>query len=181
MGSAYRKLGISREDELSRRGISWCAACDGFFFREKTIAVVGGGAPPSRRPPSWPGSGRRCTCCTGETRRLDVSGLFIVIGHEPRSELFQGQVDIDENGYVRVSRPTTATSRAGVFAAGDPVDHHYRQAITAAGSGAAAALDSEEHPRRTGRRGARRRLTSQGRGGRRMGTVKITDDRRHWL
>jgi thioredoxin reductase (NADPH) len=192
-GSRYRKLGIAREDELSGHGVSWCATCDGFFFRGKDIAVVGGGdsaieeatfltrfgrkvyllhrrdrlraskimqerafADPGLEivwntevteilgDHAVEGIGLRDTV-TGETRRLDVSGLFIAIGHEPRSELFQGQVDIDENGYVRVSHPTTATDRPGVFAAGDLVDHRYRQAITAAGTGAAAALDAERH------------------------------------
>jgi thioredoxin reductase (NADPH) len=80
---------------------------------------------------------------TGETRRLDVTGLFIAIGHDPRSELLTGQVDLDENGYVLVQHPSTATNLPGVFACGDLVDHHYRQAITAAGTGCAAALDAE--------------------------------------
>jgi thioredoxin reductase (NADPH) len=190
-GSGYRKLGLPREDELSGRGVSWCATCDGFFFREQAIAVVGGGdsaieeatfltrfgstvylihrrdelraskimqerafADP-KLVPVWNsevaainGTDRlesvtlRDTA-TGEERRLDVTGLFIAIGHDPRSELLTGQVDLDENGYVLVDHPSTATNLPGVFAAGDLVDHHYRQAITAAGTGCAAALDAE--------------------------------------
>jgi thioredoxin reductase (NADPH) len=80
---------------------------------------------------------------TGEERPLEVTGLFIAVGHDPRSELLTGQVDLDENGYVLVDHPSTATNLPGVFAAGDLVDHHYRQAITAAGTGCAAALDAE--------------------------------------
>jgi thioredoxin reductase (NADPH) len=192
-GSGYRKLGLPREDELSGRGVSWCATCDGFFFREQAIAVVGGGdsaieeatfltrfgskvylihrrdelraskimqerafADP-KLVPVWNsevaainGTDRlesvtlRDTV-TGEERRLDVTGLFIAIGHDPRSELLTGQVDLDENGYVLVDHPSTATNLPGVFAAGDLVDHHYRQAITAAGTGCAAALDAERY------------------------------------
>ena len=82
---------------------------------------------------------------TGEERQLDVTGLFIAIGHDPRSELLTGQVDLDDDGYVLVDHPSTATNLAGVFAAGDLVDHHYRQAITAAGTGCAAALDAERY------------------------------------
>ncbi|MEU4362911.1 thioredoxin-disulfide reductase [Promicromonospora sp. NPDC023987] len=192
-GSAYKKLGLPREEELSGRGISWCATCDGFFFRDKVIAVVGGGDSAIEEATFLTRFGRKVyllhrrdrlraskimqeramadpkleivwnveideilgenavegvvlrDTVTAETRQLDVSGLFIAIGHEPRSDLFQGQVDIDESGYVRVAHPTTATSREGVFAAGDLVDHRYRQAITAAGTGAAAALDTERH------------------------------------
>jgi thioredoxin reductase (NADPH) len=192
-GSGYRKLGLPREDELSGRGVSWCATCDGFFFREQAIAVVGGGdsaieeatfltrfgskvylihrrdelraskimqerafADP-KLVPVWNsevaainGTDRlesvtlRDTV-TGEERRLEVTGLFIAIGHDPRSELLTGQVDLDENGYVLVDHPSTATNLPGVFAAGDLVDHHYRQAITAAGTGCAAALDAERY------------------------------------
>jgi len=190
-GSSYKKLGLPREEELSGRGVSWCATCDGFFFRDQTIAVIGGGdsaveeatfltrfaskvylvhrrdslraskimqerafADPKLEM-VWnsevaeilgddrlEGIVLRDTL-TGETRPLDVTGLFIAIGHEPRSELLTGQVDLDDEGYVQVSHPSTATNLTGVFAAGDLVDHHYRQAVTAAGTGCAAALDAE--------------------------------------
>ncbi len=192
-GSGYRKLGLPREEELSGRGVSWCATCDGFFFREQAIAVVGGGdsaveeatfltrfaskvylihrreelraskimqerafADPKLEP-VWnseiaeilgedglEGVVLRDTV-TGETRPLDVTGLFIAIGHDPRSELLKGQVDLDDDGYVLVKHPSTHTNLDGVFAAGDLVDHHYRQAITAAGTGCAAALDAERY------------------------------------
>ena len=190
-GSGYRKLGLPREEELSGRGVSWCATCDGFFFREQAIAVIGGGdsaveeatfltrfgskvylihrrdelraskimqerafADPkleviwNAEVASINGEDRlesitlRDTV-TGEERPLEVTGLFIAIGHDPRSELLTGQVDLDDNGYVLVDHPSTATNLPGVFAAGDLVDHHYRQAITAAGTGCAAALDAE--------------------------------------
>ena len=190
-GSGYRKLGIEGEDALSGHGVSWCATCDGFFFRGKEIAVVGGGDSAieeanfltrfadkvtlvHRRDElraskimadrahandkiefAWNsevsgihGDGilesltlRDTT--TGEERSLPVSGLFIAIGHDPRSELLAGQVDLDDEGYVLTGEGTTATNLSGVFACGDLVDHTYRQAITAAGSGCAAALDAE--------------------------------------
>ncbi|WP_372727239.1 thioredoxin-disulfide reductase [Nocardioides sp.] len=192
-GSGYRKLGLPNEEELSGRGVSWCATCDGFFFRDQHIAVVGGGdsaveeatfltrfaskvslvvrrdelraskimqerafADPkleilwNSAVDEIHGEDRlesvtlRDTV-TDETRPLDVTGLFIAVGHDPRSELLGGQVDLDENGYVLVQHPSTATNLAGVFAAGDLVDHHYRQAITAAGTGCAAALDAERY------------------------------------
>jgi thioredoxin reductase (NADPH) len=192
-GSGYRKLGLPREEELSGRGVSWCATCDGFFFREQAIAVVGGGdsaveeatfltrfaskvylihrrdelraskimqerafADPklemvwNSEVASINGDDKlesivlRDTT-TGEERQLDVTGLFIAIGHDPRSELLAGQVDLDDEGYVLVDHPSTATNVQGVFAAGDLVDHHYRQAITAAGTGCAAALDAERY------------------------------------
>ena len=192
-GSGYRKLGLPREEELSGRGVSWCATCDGFFFREQAIAVVGGGdsaieeatfltrfgskvylihrrdelraskimqerafADPKlemvwnseiaeiRGDDRLEGVVLRDTV-TGETRELPVTGLFIAIGHDPRSELLAGQVDLDDDGYVLVDHPSTATNLPGVFAAGDLVDHHYRQAITAAGTGCAAALDAERY------------------------------------
>lgn len=191
MGSGYRKLGVDREDELSGHGVSWCATCDGFFFREQNIVVVGGGDSAveeatfltrfaskvtlvHRRDElraskimqdraiandkiefAWNsevaelhGEGRlekitlRDTV-TGETRDLDATGLFIAIGHDPRSELLTGQVDLDDEGYVLVKPGSTATNLPGVFAAGDLVDHTYRQAITAAGTGCSAALDAE--------------------------------------
>jgi len=189
-GSAYRKLGIEREDELSGHGVSWCATCDGFFFRDKDIAVVGGGdtameeatfltrfaksvtvvhrrdslrasrimveraeANPKIRwawncavigidgQGSVAGIKLRDTV-TGEERSLSVGGLFIAIGHEPRSELVHGQVDLDDEGYI-LTTTGTRTNLEGVFAAGDVVDHVYRQAVTAAGTGCQAALDAE--------------------------------------
>jgi thioredoxin reductase (NADPH) len=195
MGSAYRKLGLPREDELSGHGVSWCATCDGFFFRGKDIAVVGGGDTAMEEATflarfassvtivhrrgelrasrimvdraeandkiKWAlnsevvdihGVGnvdgiRLRDTVTGAERDLAVGGLFIAIGHDPRSELVHGQVDIDDEGYIKVNPghdgASTSTNLAGVFAAGDVVDHVYRQAITAAGTGCSAALDAE--------------------------------------
>ncbi|GAB2775389.1 thioredoxin-disulfide reductase [Nocardioides salsibiostraticola] len=192
-GSSYRKLDLPREDELSGRGVSWCATCDGFFFKNQHIAVVGGGdsaieeatfltrfaskvslihrrgelraskimqerafADPKLEmvwnseiaeihgEESLEGLTLRDTV-TGETSPLDATGLFIAIGHDPRSELLAGQIDLDVEGYVLVNHPSTSTNLAGVFAAGDLVDHHYRQAITAAGTGCSAALDAERY------------------------------------
>ncbi len=193
MGSAYRELGLPREKELSGHGISWCATCDGAFFRQQHIAVVGGGdsaveeatfltrfadkvtlihrrdalrasqimSDRAHNDPkiefAWNSevseilgddklSGVRLRdTVTGEERELDVTGLFIAIGHDPRNELVKGQVDLDESGYVTVQGRTTLTNVDGVFAAGDLVDHTYQQAITAAGSGCQAALDAERH------------------------------------
>ena len=192
MGSAYRELGLPDEKRLSGHGVSWCATCDGFFFREQDIAVVGGGdsaveeatfltkfarygddrAPPRRAARlgkimaerahanpkirfAWnsavdaihgedklTGVTLRDTV-TGETRELPVTGLFVAIGHDPRNELVKGVVELDAEGYVLVEGRTTRTNVPGVFACGDLVDHTYRQAITAAGSGCAAALDAE--------------------------------------
>jgi thioredoxin reductase (NADPH) len=190
MGSAYRKLGVVGEDELSGRGVSWCATCDGFFFRGKDIAVVGGGdtameeatfltrfadsvtvihrrdalraskimADRAQKDPklrwlwnsevvSVHGDGavthlRVRDTVSGAEKDLDVGGLFIAIGHEPRSELVAGQVDLDGEGYV-LTTTGTHTNLDGVFAAGDLVDHTYRQAVTAAGTGCQAALDAE--------------------------------------
>jgi thioredoxin reductase (NADPH) len=190
-GSGYRKLGVDGEERLSGHGVSWCATCDGFFFRDQHIAVVGGGDSAleeatflarfaakvtvvHRRSDlraskimqerafaepkiefAWNSSvdsihgEDRLTgvtlvdTVTGEKRPLDVTGLFIAVGHDPRSELLTGQVDLDENGYVLVEHPSTRTNLPGVFASGDLVDHHYRQAVTAAGTGCAAALDAE--------------------------------------
>ncbi len=190
-GSGYRKLELPNEDALSGRGVSWCATCDGFFFRDQHIAVVGGGDSAVEEATFLTRFGSKVSLIvrrdelraskimqerafadpkldiiwnsavesingteslesltlrdtvTGETRDLDATGLFIAIGHDPRSELLKGQVDLDENGYVIVQQPATATNLSGVFAAGDLVDHHYRQAITAAGTGCAAALDAE--------------------------------------
>jgi thioredoxin reductase (NADPH) len=191
-GSAYKKLGITREDELSGHGVSWCATCDGFFFRDQDIAVVGGGDTAmeeatflSRFAKSVTVVHRRDSLraskimvdramadpklqwawnsevvgiqgdgtvsgltlrdtVTGEERELAVGGLFIAIGHDPRSDLFTGQVDLDEDGYIKTT-VGTATNLVGVFAAGDVVDHTYRQAITAAGTGCQAALDAERY------------------------------------
>lgn len=191
MGSAYRKLGLDREQELSGHGVSWCATCDGFFFRDQDIAVVGGGdsaieeatfltrfansvtlihrrdelraskimADRAHNDPkikfAWnsevaelhgepklSGVTLRDTN-TGELRKIDVTGLFVAIGHDPRSELIKGVVDLDNEGYVVTKGTSTATNVDGVFACGDLVDHTYRQAITAAGSGCKAALDAE--------------------------------------
>ena len=192
-GSGYRKLGLPREEELSGRGVSWCATCDGFFFRDQHIAVVGGGDSAVEEATFLTRFGSKVSLIvrrdelraskimqerafadpkleilwnsvvdeihgddrlesltlrdtvTGETRELSATGLFIAVGHDPRSELLTGQVDLDENGYVLVKQPSTATNVPGVFAAGDLVDHHYRQAITAAGTGCAAALDAERY------------------------------------
>ena len=191
MGSGYRKLGLADEERLSGRGVSWCATCDGAFFREKPIAVVGGGDSAmeeatflSRFGSSVKVIHRRdelrasaimaaramkdekidfewnstvsaingntsvesvtlTDTLTGEERELDVQGLFIAIGHDPRSELIKGQVELDEDGYVLTVGSTTATNLPGVFACGDLVDKVYRQAVTAAGTGCSAALDAE--------------------------------------
>jgi thioredoxin-disulfide reductase len=193
-GSAYRPLNVPGEQELLGHGVSFCATCDGFFFRNQHIAVVGGGdsameeatfltrfaesvtiihrrdafrasrimadralANPKIKV-EWNtvvkeilGADGRVKgvrvqdVVSGAERVLDVTGVFVAIGHIPRSELFTGQIDIDDNGYVVVDAPSTRTSLPGVFAAGDLVDHTYRQAITAAGSGCAAALDAERY------------------------------------
>ena len=193
MGSGYRKLGLPNEEALSGRGVSWCATCDGFFFREQHIAVVGGGDSAVEEATFLTRFGSKVSMIvrrdelraskimqerafadpkleiiwnsavesingedrlesvtlkdtvTGETGDLDATGLFIAIGHDPRSELLTGQVDLDDNGYVLVEHPSTRTNLTGVFAAGDLVDHHYRQAVTAAGTGCAAALDAERY------------------------------------
>ncbi|MER7180264.1 thioredoxin-disulfide reductase [Streptomyces hyaluromycini] len=190
-GSQHRKLGLPNEDALSGRGVSWCATCDGFFFKEQDIAVIGGGDTAmeeatflSRFAKSVTIVHRRDTLRaskamqerafadpkikfawnseiaevqgeqklaglklrnvkTGELSDLPVTGLFIAIGHDPRTELFKGQLDLDEEGYLKVASPSTHTNLTGVFAAGDVVDHTYRQAITAAGTGCSAALDAE--------------------------------------
>ncbi|MFB7472428.1 thioredoxin-disulfide reductase [Kitasatospora sp. NPDC056184] len=192
-GSQHRKLGLPNEDQLSGRGVSWCATCDGFFFRDQDIAVVGGGDTAleeatflSRFARSVKVIHRRDTLraskamqerafadekisfewdsaveaihgdpkltgvtlrdtTTGETRELPVTGLFIAIGHDPRTELFKGQLDLDAEGYLKVESPSTRTNIPGVFAAGDVVDHTYRQAITASGTGCSAALDAERY------------------------------------
>ncbi|MFI1937613.1 thioredoxin-disulfide reductase [Streptomyces purpureus] len=190
-GSQHRKLGLPKEDELSGRGVSWCATCDGFFFKDQDIAVVGGGDTAmeeatflSRFAKSVTIVHRRGTLRaskamqdrafadpkikfawdsevatihgdqklsaltlrntkTGELSELPATGLFIAVGHDPRTELFKGQLDLDDEGYLKVDAPSTRTNLPGVFAAGDVVDHTYRQAITAAGTGCSAALDAE--------------------------------------
>jgi thioredoxin reductase (NADPH) len=192
MGSAYRELGVPNEKRLSGHGVSWCATCDGFFFRGQTIAVVGGGdsaveeatfltrfaekvylihrrdelraskimVARAENDPKlefvWNSAveevlgedqvtGLRIkNTVDGSESVLPVTGLFVAIGHDPRSELVKGIVDTDAEGYVLVKGRTTATNIDGVFAAGDLVDNRYRQAITAAGSGCAAALDAEK-------------------------------------
>jgi len=193
MGSAYRKLGVEGEERLTGRGVSWCATCDGFFFKGRDIAVVGGGdsaleeamfltrfaesvtlvhrreslrgsrimqeralSNPKIRP-YWNAEVvavegadgverlRLRDTATGTDTALDATGLFIAIGHDPRSELLAGQVELDADGYVRVQHPSTHTNLPGVFACGDLVDKRYRQAITAAGTGCAAALDAEHY------------------------------------
>ena len=191
-GSAYRHIGLSNEDRLSGRGVSWCATCDGFFFRDQTIAVVGGGdsaveeatfltkfaskvvlihrrdslraskimADRALNNPKiemlWNtevvdilGESKvealaLKNTVTGELSQRDFTGLFVAIGHIPRSELLIGQIDCDNEGYVKVEGRSTKTNLPGVFACGDLVDHTYRQAITAAGSGCQAALDAEK-------------------------------------
>ena len=193
MGSGYRRLGLADEDRLSGRGVSWCATCDGFFFRDKDIAVVGGGDSALEEATFLTRFARSVTLIhrrdelraskimiaraeadpkisfawnsvitaingensissltladtvTGDTRELAVQGLFVAIGHDPRSELVRGQVELDAAGYVLVDAPSTRTNLPGVFASGDLVDHTYRQAITAAGTGCAAALDAERY------------------------------------
>ncbi|MFD9324402.1 thioredoxin-disulfide reductase [Streptomyces sp. NPDC060065] len=193
-GSQHRKLNLPGEDALSGRGVSYCATCDGFFFREHDIVVVGGGDTAmeeatflSRFAKSVTIVHRRDTLrasktmqdrafadpkisfawnsevaeihedggklagltlrdtVTGETSELPATGLFVAIGHDPRTDLVTGQLDLDDEGYLKVASPSTRTNIAGVFGAGDVVDHTYRQAITAAGSGCAAALDAERY------------------------------------
>ena len=190
-GSAYKEIGLKNEKRLSSRGVSWCATCDGFFFREKVIAVVGGGDSAMEeanfltrfaskvfvihrrdslraskimveRAHANPKiefiwntevidvlgeekvSGLKLrNLVSGEESEKDFDGLFVAIGHLPRSELLVGQIDLDGEGYVKVDGRSTRTNQKGVFACGDLVDHTYRQAITAAGSGCQAALDAE--------------------------------------
>ena len=193
MGSGYRRLGLEDEDRLSGRGVSWCATCDGAFFRDKPIAVIGGGDSAMEEATFLSRFGSKVTVVhrrdelraskimadramndpkiefawnsqvtgingensvesltltdtvTGETRELEVSGVFVAIGHDPRSALVKDQVKLDDEGYVLVTPDTTETSLPGVFACGDLVDHRYRQAITAAGTGCKAALDAEKY------------------------------------
>ncbi len=190
-GSKYRFLGLANEERLLGHGVSACATCDGFFFRDQDIAVIGGGDSALEEATFLTKFASRVTLIhrrdalraskimqdrafandkitfrwnsevvdvlgddkvsgllvrdtqTGETDTLAVGGMFLAIGHDPRSELFRGQVELDEAGYVKVESPSTRTNLPGVFACGDVVDHTYRQAITAAGTGCAAALDAE--------------------------------------
>jgi thioredoxin reductase (NADPH) len=191
MGSAFKEIGLPNEKRLSGRGVSWCATCDGFFFRDQEIAVVGGGDSAieeatflTRFASKVVIIHRRDTLraskimidrafanpkieflwnhevtdvlgelkvdslelrntITGEKTVRAFTGLFVAIGHIPRSELVVGQVDVDSEGYVQAAGRTTHTNLEGVFACGDLVDHTYRQAITAAGSGCQSALDAE--------------------------------------
>jgi thioredoxin reductase (NADPH) len=192
-GSGYRELGLPKEKQLSGHGVSWCATCDGFFFRDKDVVVVGGGDTAmeeatflTRFATSVTVVHRRSelraskimqerafanekirfvwdsevtdiigddkvegvrlrNVLTGEESTLEASGLFVAIGHDPRSEIFAGQIRRDDEGYILVDAPSTRTNLTGVFASGDVVDHIYRQAITAAGTGCAAALDAERY------------------------------------
>ncbi|MGC5614679.1 thioredoxin-disulfide reductase [Georgenia sp. Z1491] len=193
LGSAYKHIGLDKEDEMSGRGVSYCATCDGFFFKQQHIAVVGGGdsaatealfltkfadkvtmihrrdelraskvmadrvlADPKIQM-AWSSEvaaingEQRLESLTlrdtvsGEERELPVTGMFVAIGHLPRTGVVAGQVELDKDGYIVVEHPTTATNLPGVFACGDAVDHVYRQAITAAGTGCSAALDAERY------------------------------------
>jgi thioredoxin reductase (NADPH) len=192
-GSAYKELGLPEEKKLSGHGVSWCATCDGFFFRDQDIVVVGGGDSAMEEATFLTRFARTVTVVvrkgelrasrimaqrakdnpkisfawhsavtaihgdpkvtgvtltdtrTGETREQAATGIFVAIGHVPRTELVEGQVELDAEGYIKVDSPTTVTNLTGVFACGDAVDHRYRQAITAAGTGCAAALDAERY------------------------------------
>ena len=192
-GSAYKELGLPEEKKFSGHGVSWCATCDGFFFRDQDIMVVGGGDSAMEEATFLTRFGKSVTVVvrkgqlrasrimaqrakdnpkirfawnsaitaihgngkvtgvtlkdtvTGETRKQPATGIFVAIGHVPRTELLTGQVDLDAEGYIKVASPTTVTNLPGVFACGDAVDHSYRQAITAAGTGCAAALDAERY------------------------------------
>ena len=192
-GSRYRELGVPGEKKLSGHGVSWCATCDGFFFREQEIAVVGGGDSAMEEALFLTRFAKTVTVIhrrdelraskimqerafanpkikfrwnsevaeilgdtkitglrlrdtvTGEQSELAVGGVFVAIGHDPRTELFTGQLAADSEGYLLVEQPSTRTVIPGVFACGDVVDHTYRQAVTAAGTGCAAALDAERY------------------------------------
>jgi thioredoxin reductase (NADPH) len=200
MGAEHRKLGVPGEEELSGRGVSYCATCDAAFFKDRTTLIVGGGDSAmeeamflakfsskvtivNRRDEfrasrimldrarshaniefltpyvveelvGGESGGALCAARlrnteNGEPLELGLSGAFVAIGHDPQSEIVRGHVDLDENGYVLVDGRSTRTNRPGVFAAGDLVDHTYRQAVTAAGSGCQAALDAEWYLRDT--------------------------------
>jgi thioredoxin reductase (NADPH) len=190
-GSGYRELGVQGEKRLSGHGVSWCATCDGFFFREQDIAVIGGGDTAMEEAAFLTRFARSVTVVhrrdalraskimqdramgnpkirfawdsevtevlgedrvtglrlrnvkTGVASTLEVTGMFVAIGHDPRSGLFAGQLATDADGYLLVDQPTTRTAIDGVFAAGDVVDRTYRQAVTAAGTGCSAAIDAE--------------------------------------
>jgi thioredoxin reductase (NADPH) len=192
-GSAYRELGLEEEKRLLGRGVSYCATCDGAFFRDKAIVVVGGGDSAMEEATFLTRFAAKVTVVhrrgelrasrvmieramadqkidfawhsavsairgegsvtgveltdtrDGSARELDADGIFVAIGHTPRTELLVGQIDLDAQGYIRTAAPSTRTSLPGVFAAGDAVDRTYRQAITAAGSGCAAALDAQDY------------------------------------
>jgi thioredoxin reductase (NADPH) len=192
-GSAYKELGLPEEKKFSGHGVSWCATCDGFFFRDQDIIVVGGGDSAMEEATFLTRFGKTVTIVVrkgelrasrimaqrakdnpkisfawhsavtaihgdgkvsgvtlkdtrnGETREQPATGIFVAIGHLPRTELVAGQVELDAEGYIKVDSPTTCTNLSGVFACGDAVDHRYRQAITAAGTGCAAALDAERY------------------------------------
>jgi thioredoxin reductase (NADPH) len=199
MGAEHKKLGVPGEDELSGRGVSYCATCDAAFFRDAQTIIVGGGdsameeaiflskfaskvtvvhrraefraskimldraraqenielLTPYTVESFEPGESGALSVAklldteTGERREIPITGAFIAIGHEPQSALVEGQIDLDGDGYVKVDGRSTRTNKPGVFAAGDLVDHTYRQAITAAGSGCQAALDAEWYLRDT--------------------------------
>jgi thioredoxin reductase (NADPH) len=190
-GSGYRELDVPGEKRLSGHGVSWCATCDGFFFREQDIAVIGGGDTAMEEAAFLTRFARSVTVVhrrdslraskimqdramgnpkirfawdsevtevlgedrvtglrlrnvkTGVASTLEVTGMFVAIGHDPRSGLFAGQLATDADGYLLVNQPTTRTAIDGVFAAGDVVDRTYRQAVTAAGTGCSAAIDAE--------------------------------------
>ncbi|WP_026554895.1 thioredoxin-disulfide reductase [Arthrobacter sp. 35W] len=192
-GSAYKELGLAEEKKFSGHGISWCATCDGFFFRDQDIIVVGGGDSAMEEATFLTRFAKSVTVvvrrgelraskimaqrakdnpkirfayntavtaihgetkvtgvtvtdtATGAARELEATGIFVAIGHVPRTGLVAGQIDLDGDGYIVVDAPTTVTNLSGVFACGDAVDHRYRQAITAAGTGCAAALDAERY------------------------------------
>ena len=191
MGAAPRYLGVSGEDTLLGRGVSACATCDGFFFRDHNIAVIGGGDSAMEEATFLTKFAKTVTIVhrreefraskimlerakanekirfvtnatvhrvlgestvsglelrdtkTGELSQLDVTAMFVAIGHDPRSQMVRDQLDVTDGGYVIVDEPSTRTSIPGVFAAGDLVDHHYQQAVTAAGTGCRAAIDAQ--------------------------------------
>lgn len=192
-GSAYKELGLPEEKKFTGHGLSMCATCDGFFFKDQDIVVVGGGDSAMEEATFLTRFAKSVTLivrrdelraskimaqramenpkihimfnsavtaihgedkvsgvtvrntATGTEEALPVTGVFVAIGHLPRTELVAGQVDLDEDGYIRVQAPTTHTNLDGVFACGDAVDHRYRQAITAAGTGCAAGLDAKSY------------------------------------